>query len=62
MMKFLVAVTRGLMMAIGITLPKPEQEKAVAIIWLVAAVVMVLIIVGVGWAVLNSMSNSMNYR
>ena len=62
MMKFLIAMTRGWMMAVGITLPKPEQEKAVVIVWLVALVVMVLIVIGVGWAVLNSMSSSMTYR
>ena len=42
------------MLAIGITLPKPEQEKAVAIIWVVAFFVMIGIILGVGWAVLTS--------
>ncbi len=49
-------------MAVGITLPKPEQEKAVALIWVAAFVVMALIVVGVGWAVLSSMSGSVNYR
>jgi predicted tellurium resistance membrane protein TerC len=50
------------MIAIGITLPTPEQEKKVAIIWLLAALVMVLIVLGTGWAVLSSMQSSMNYR
>jgi hypothetical protein len=61
-MKFLIALTRGCMMAIGITLPKPEQEKAVALVWLVAALVMLGIIVGTGWLVLHSMSSSVTYR
>jgi len=46
------------MLAIGITLPTPEQEKAVAVIWVVAFFVMVGIILGVGWVVLTSFSTS----
>ena len=61
-MKYLIAITRGIHSAVGISLPKPEQEKAVALVWLVAAVLFVLIIVGTGWLVLNSMSNSVSYR
>jgi len=45
-------------MAIGITLPKPEQEKTVAFVWVVALFVMIGIIAGVGWLVLTSFSNS----
>lgn len=59
-MRFLVSLTRGIMLAIGITLPTPEQEKAVAIVWVVAFFVMIAIILGVGWAVLNSISHSVN--
>ena len=59
-MRFLVSFTKGVMMAVGITLPKPEQEKAVAVIWVVAFVAMVAIILGVGWAVLSSFSKTMN--
>jgi hypothetical protein len=62
MMKYLIAITRGVHGAIGISLPKPGQEKAVAIVWLVASLVMVLIIVATGWLVLGSMSNSVTYR
>ena len=61
-MNFLVSFMRGCLIAIGITLPKPEHEKAVAVIWLLAGVLMVLIVLGTGWLVLNSMSNSMTYR
>jgi len=61
-MKYLIAITRGIHGAVGISLPKPEQEKAVAIVWLAAAVVFILVIVGTGWLVLNSMSASTNYR
>jgi len=61
-MKYLVAIIRGVHSAIGISLPKPGQEKTVAIIWLTAAMILVLIILGTGWLVLSSMSNSMNYR
>lgn len=53
-MRMLVSFTKGIMLAIGITLPTPEQEKAVAIIWVVAFFVMIGIILGVGWAVLTS--------
>ncbi len=59
-MRFLVSFTKGIMLAIGITLPKPEHEKAVALIWVAAFFAMIGIIAAVGWAVLNSMSQSMN--
>ena len=54
LMRFLVSFTKGIMMAIGITLPTPEQEKTVALVWVAAFFVMVAIIFGVGWAVLTS--------
>ena len=54
----LVSFTKGIMMAIGITLPKPEQEKTVAIIWVAAFFAMIAIIFAVGWAVLTSFSSS----
>jgi hypothetical protein len=57
-MRLLVSFTKGIMLAIGITTPKPEQEKTVAIVWVVAFFVMVGIIAGVGWLVLTSFSNS----
>ena len=57
-MRFLVSFTKGIMLAIGITLPTPEQEKAVAIIWVVAFFVMIGIILGVGWVVLTSFSTA----
>jgi hypothetical protein len=53
-MRMLVSLTKGIMLAIGITLPTPEQEKTVAVIWVVAFFVMIAIILGVGWAVLTS--------
>lgn len=56
-MRMLVSFTKGIMLAIGITLPKPEQEKTVAIIWVAAFFVMIGIIFGVGWAVLASFSS-----
>ena len=56
LMKLLVSFTKGIMMAIGITLPTPEQEKAVAVIWVVAFFAMIGIILGVGWLVLTSFS------
>ena len=60
LMRFLIRFTKGIMLAIGITLPTPEQEKAVAIVWVVAFFAMIAIILGVGWAVLASISHSMN--
>lgn len=60
LMRFLVSLTRGIMLAVGITLPTPEQEKTVAIIWVVAFFAMIGIILGVGWAVLTSFSHNMN--
>ncbi len=62
MMKYLIAITRGVHSAIGISLPKPGQEKAVALIWLAALLMLALIVLGTGWLVLNSMSNSMSSR
>jgi hypothetical protein len=59
-MRFLVSLSRAIMLAVGITLPKPEQEKAVALIWVAAFFVMIAIIFGAGWAVLASISRSMN--
>jgi len=58
LMRLLVSFTKGIMMAIGITLPSPEQEKAVAIIWVVAFFAMIGIILGVGWLVLTSFSTA----
>jgi hypothetical protein len=57
-MRLLVSFTKGIMLAIGITLPKPEQEKTVAIVWVVAFFAMIAIILGVGWAVLTSFANA----
>ena len=57
LMKLLVSFTKGIMLAIGITLPTPEQEKAVAVIWVVAFFAMIGIILGVGWLVLTSFSD-----
>jgi hypothetical protein len=61
-MKYLSAIIRGVHSAIGISLPTPEQEKAVALVWLGAAVMLVLIVLGTGWLVLSSMSSSVTYR
>jgi hypothetical protein len=58
LMRMLVSFTKGIMLAIGITLPTPEQEKTVAIVWVVAFFTMIAIILGVGWAVLTSFSTA----
>jgi len=60
LMRLLISFSKGIMLAIGITLPKPEQEKTVALVWVAAFFLMIAIIVGVGWAVLASLSHSMN--
>lgn len=62
MMKYLITFTRGVHGAIGISQPKPEQEKAVALIWVGAALLLIGIMLVTGWLVLNSMSSSMSYR
>jgi hypothetical protein len=59
-MRYLISFTKGIMLAIGITLPTPEQEKTVALVWVVAFFVMIAILFGAGWAVLTSISHSMN--
>ena len=58
LMRLLISFTRGIMIAIGIRLPKPEREKTVAIVWVVAFFVMIGIVAGVGWLVLTSFANS----
>lgn len=62
MMKHVITIIRGVHSAIGISLPKPEQERAVAVVWLVALAMLVLIVLATGWLVLSSMSNSVTYR
>ena len=57
-MRWLVSFTKGIMLAIGITLPTPEQEKTVALIWVGAFFVMIAIILVVGWAVLTSFATA----
>lgn len=59
-MRFLVNFSRGVMLAVGITLPKPEHEKAVALVWVAAFFLMAAIILGASWAVLQSISHAMN--
>jgi len=62
MMKYLITVTRGIHSAIGISLPKPEQEKAVVLIWIGAVALLVGVVLVTGWLVLASMSGSVTYR
>jgi len=62
MMKYLIAIIRGIHSAVGISIPRPEQEKAVALVWLGASALLVVIVLITGWLVLSSMSNSISYR
>jgi hypothetical protein len=62
MMKYLIAFTRGVHSAIGISLPKPEQEKAVALIWIGTVLLLIAIVLVTGSLVLSSMSSSMTYK
>ena len=62
MMKYLIAIIRGIHSAVGISIPRPEQEKAVALVWLGASILLVVIVLITGWLVLSSMSSSVSYR
>lgn len=61
-MKYVISFIRGVHSAIGISLPRPEQERAVALVWLVSLLTLVLIVLGTGWLVLSSMSSAVSYR
>ena len=57
-MGVLVYLMRGLHNVVGISVPKPEHEKWVALLWVGVAVAMVLLIGGFGYFILNSIATT----
>jgi hypothetical protein len=53
-MRILVYIMRGLHNVVGITAPKPEHENTVALLWLLVGVVMLMIVAGFGYFIMNS--------
>ena len=46
-MKFLVAIIRYIHYTMGITTPRPEQERMAVAIWIVSLLVIAVLVVGV---------------
>lgn len=57
-MGFLVYLMRGIHNVVGITAPEPEHEKWVALLWLLVAMVMLLIVAGFGYFIMNSIAST----
>ncbi len=57
-MGILVYLMRGLHNVVGITAPKPEHEKWVALLWVGVAFAMLLLVVGFGYFILNVIASS----
>ncbi len=53
-MGLLVYLMRGLHNVVGITAPKPEHEKWVALLWVAVAFAMLLLVAGFGYFIMNS--------
>lgn len=53
-MGVLIYLMRGLHNVVGITAPKPEHEKWVALLWVAVAFAMLLLVAGFGYFILNS--------
>ncbi len=57
-MTFLVYLMRGLHNVVGISVPKPEHEKWVALLWIFVAVAMLGLVLGFGYVILNSLAST----
>jgi hypothetical protein len=53
-MGVLIYLMRGLHNVVGITAPRPEHEKWVALLWVAVAFAMLLLVAGFGYFILNS--------
>jgi len=58
LMGFLIYLMRGLHNVVGISVPKPEQEKWVVLLWLGVAIAMMLLVAGFGYFILNSIAST----
>ncbi len=52
-MRVLVYLMRPLHSVVGITAPKPEHENTVALLWVFVALLMLLIVAGFGYFIMN---------
>ncbi len=57
-MGFLVYLMRGLHNVVGITAPKPEHERWVALLWVAVAIAMLLLVLGFGYFILTSIAST----
>ncbi len=57
-MGILVYLMRGLHNVVGISAPKPEHEKWVALLWVGVCVAMMLLVLGFGYFILNSIAST----
>lgn len=57
-MGILVYLMRGLHNVVGITVPKPEHEKWVALLWIAVAFAMLMIVAGFGYFILTSIAST----
>ncbi len=57
-MGILVYLMRGLHNVVGISAPKPEHERWVALLWLAVAFAMLLIVAGFGYFILNTIAST----
>jgi hypothetical protein len=57
-MGVLIYLMRGLHNVVGISVPKPEHEKWVALLWVGVAVAMMVLIAGFGYFILNSIAST----
>ncbi len=57
-MGILVYLMRLLHSVVGITAPKPEHEKWVALLWVAVAVAMTLLVAGFGYFILTTIAST----
>jgi len=57
-MGILIYLMRGLHNIVGISTPKPEHEKLVALLWIAVAVAMLMIVAGFGYFILTSIAST----
>jgi hypothetical protein len=57
-MGLLIYLMRGLHNVVGITAPKPEHEKRVALLWVAVAIGMLLLVAGFGYFILNLIAST----
>lgn len=56
-MGILIYLMRLLHSVVGITAPKPDHEKWIALLWVAVAVAMILLVAGFGYYILTSIAS-----